>query len=64
MTPRPSPKNLVTTMTKSQVKKLADEQAKRSFGMSAARVARGVREGSIPKNTAATHITKLLSLLD
>lgn len=64
MTPRPPPKNLVTTLTKAQVKKLANEQAKRVFGRTAAEVVRGVRDGSIPKNAAATNITMLFSLVD
>ena len=64
MTPRPAPKNLVMKLTKRQVKKLAEEQAKKFFGCSASAVVRGVRDGSIPKNANATNITMLCSLLD
>ena len=64
MTPRPPPKNLVTKLTKRQVRKMAEDQAKKVFGRSAAQVVSGVRDGSIPKNAAATNIAMLFSLLD
>ena len=63
MTPRPAPKNLVTSLTKKQVRKMMEVQAKKAFGLSAAAVLSALRSGSLPKNAAATNISILHSLL-
>lgn len=62
MTPRPPPK-LVTELTKAQVRKLMQSQAKQHFKCSAAKVLAGLRSGQLPKTAAATNIAMLHSLL-
>jgi hypothetical protein len=63
MTPRPAPKNLITSLTEKQVRKMMEAQAKKAFGLPAAEVLSRVRTGALPKNAAATNISMLNSLI-